>query len=165
LRCRTAGKNAPSGQILSIDDANVYGFGRMPQYYRWTLPQEDMLFSTPSANAFYTSNPYNWTNTLPFIVKAMVVAGNNIFLAGPPDLEDEEESYSTMDNSQTQVVLANQDAALNGAMRGQLRVVDKTSGNTLAMYSVNFLPIWDGMAAAGQSLYLSTLDGRLLCLR
>jgi outer membrane protein assembly factor BamB len=160
-----AGKNAPCGQIMSIDGANVYGFGRMPQFYQWTLPKENMLFSTSRANVFYSSNPYNWTNTLPLVVKAMVATGNRLFLAGPPELEDEEQSFGSLNDTQTQVVLANQDAALNGALGGQLRVVDKSSGTTLAIYGVNFLPVWDGMAVANQSLYLATRDGRVVCLR
>jgi hypothetical protein len=95
----------------------------------------------------------------------MVATGSHLFLAGPPELEDEEQSFATLNDAQTQVVLANQDAALNGADGGQLRVVDKSSGNTLASYSLNFLPVWDGMAAANQSLYLATRDGRVVCLR
>lgn len=158
-----AGKNAPCGQILSIDEANVYGFGRQPRYYQWTLPKENMLFSTSKANSFFMANPYNWTNTLPFFVKAMVVAGDSLFLGGPPDLEDEQQSFSTMNDSQTKTDLANQDAALNGAQGGQLWVVEKATGITKAMYAVNYLPVWDGMAAARQSLYLATRDGRVIC--
>jgi hypothetical protein len=92
-----------------------------------------MLFSTSNENHFYLANPYNWTNTLPFFVKAMVIAQDKLFLAGPPDLEDEQQSFATLDDPQTQVVLANQDAALHGSQGGQLRVVEKGTGNTLAM--------------------------------
>jgi outer membrane protein assembly factor BamB len=159
-----AGLNAPCGQILCIDDANVYGFGRMPQYYRWTVPKENMLFSTSNENHFYLPNPYNWTNTLPFFVKAMVIAQDKLFLAGPPDLEDEQQSFATLDDPQTQVDLANQDAALHGSQGGQLRVVEKATGNTLAMYGVDFLPVWDGMAASRSSLYIATRDGRVVCM-
>jgi outer membrane protein assembly factor BamB len=159
-----AGKNAPCGQILSIDDSNVYGFGRKPQYYRWTVPKENMLFSTSKANNFNGSgNPFNWTNTLPFFVKAMVATPDSLFLAGPPDMEDEEQSFATLNDSQTQADLVDQDAALHGAQGGQLRVVSKADGSTLASYSVDFLPVWDGMAAAGQQLFLATLDGRVVC--
>jgi hypothetical protein len=31
-----AGKYAPSGQMLVHDDKNVYGYGRLPQYFKWT---------------------------------------------------------------------------------------------------------------------------------
>ncbi|MGB2823493.1 MAG: PQQ-binding-like beta-propeller repeat protein, partial [Phycisphaerae bacterium] len=40
-----AGKFTPSGRILTFDDANVYAFGREPQYYKWTAPLEHHLFA------------------------------------------------------------------------------------------------------------------------
>ena len=40
-----AGKSAPAGRILVFDDSQVYGFGRKPQYYRWTTPIEHQLFT------------------------------------------------------------------------------------------------------------------------
>ena len=40
-----SGQTAPAGRILVFDDENVYGFGRKPQYYRWTTPIEHQLFS------------------------------------------------------------------------------------------------------------------------
>jgi hypothetical protein len=39
-----AGKAAPAGRILVFDDDRLYGFGRKPQYYRWTTPIEHHLF-------------------------------------------------------------------------------------------------------------------------
>ena len=47
----TAGKTAPAGKILVFDDATVYGFGRKPQYYRWTTPIEHHLFAAEMATA------------------------------------------------------------------------------------------------------------------
>ena len=40
-----AGKYAPAGRILVFDDKNVYGYGREPQYYKWTTTMENQLFS------------------------------------------------------------------------------------------------------------------------
>jgi hypothetical protein len=40
-----AGQAAPAGRILVFDDETVYGFGRKPQYYRWTTPIEHQLFA------------------------------------------------------------------------------------------------------------------------
>ncbi len=39
-----AGRFAPSGRILVFDDQKVYGYGRKPQYYRWTSPMEYHLW-------------------------------------------------------------------------------------------------------------------------
>ena len=41
-----AGKFAPSGRILVFDEENVYGYGRKPQYLRWTTTLEHQLFAT-----------------------------------------------------------------------------------------------------------------------
>ncbi|UCG58058.1 MAG: PQQ-binding-like beta-propeller repeat protein [Phycisphaerales bacterium] len=46
-----AGKAAPAGKILVFDDSRVYGFGRKPQYYRWTTPIEHQLFSADKTSA------------------------------------------------------------------------------------------------------------------
>ncbi|MDF1814204.1 MAG: PQQ-binding-like beta-propeller repeat protein [Verrucomicrobiales bacterium] len=40
-----AGKYAPSGRILVFDKENVYGYGREPQYLKWTTTLEHQLFS------------------------------------------------------------------------------------------------------------------------
>ena len=40
-----AGRFAPGGRIMVVDDARVYAFGRKPQYYRWTTPLEYRLYA------------------------------------------------------------------------------------------------------------------------
>ena len=40
-----AGKYAPSGRILVFDDEKVYGYGREPQYFKWTTTMQHQLFS------------------------------------------------------------------------------------------------------------------------
>jgi len=40
-----AGTQAPAGRIMVFDDEQIYGFGRKPQYYRWTTPIEHHLFA------------------------------------------------------------------------------------------------------------------------
>ncbi len=40
-----AGKYAPSGRILVFDQDNVYGYGREPEYLKWTTTLEHQLFA------------------------------------------------------------------------------------------------------------------------
>ncbi len=40
-----SGKVAPAGRLLVTDDSHVFGFGRKPKYFRWTVPIEHQLFS------------------------------------------------------------------------------------------------------------------------
>lgn len=40
-----AGKYAPSGRMLVFDDKEVFGYGREPQYLKWTTTMQNQLFS------------------------------------------------------------------------------------------------------------------------
>ena len=52
-----SGKAAPAGRILVFDDANVYGFGRRPEYYKWTTPIEHQLFAAGKTFADLPERP------------------------------------------------------------------------------------------------------------
>jgi hypothetical protein len=108
----------------------------------------------------------DWKTDVPVIVRAMAKAGSNLFVMGPPDLVDEEESFRLLvGNAKTiQQKLARQDAALRGAEGGILLAVSATDGRTLARIPLDALPTWDGLIAAQGRLYLSTTDGRVICL-
>jgi hypothetical protein len=45
-----------------------------------------------------------------------------------------------------------------------LLAVSTDDGETIATHKLDVPPTWDGMAAAGRRLFLSTVDGRVLCL-
>jgi len=114
---------------------------------------------------------YHWTRDLPLFVRAMVLCwqapgkGKTLFVAGPPDITDEESAFKRLTSRDPKVheVLARQDAVLNGSQGGMLRAVSPADGSTLAKWTLPSLPVWDGMAATSGRLYLSTIDGRVLC--
>ncbi|MHC4328228.1 MAG: hypothetical protein ACYSWW_08935, partial [Planctomycetota bacterium] len=54
--------------------------------------------------------------------------------------------------------------AFEGRAGGQLWVMDKANGNVISRYALNTIPVFDGMAAADDSLYVSTVDGHVFCL-
>ncbi len=99
------------------------------------------------------------------MVRAMVKANDKLFIAGPPDLIDEEDTFQrTMardPNLASQLI--QQDDALAGKAGGLMRVVSAADGSTLAEYQLDALPAWDGMAAASGRLYMSTTDGNVIC--
>ncbi len=107
---------------------------------------------------------HHWTADVPLLVRTMVKAGGKLFVAGPPDLIDEEETFGrlTARDEKVQKVLAEQNAALAGAQGGVLRVVSATDGRNLAEYKLTSLPVWDSMAVAGRRLFLSTEDGSVV---
>jgi hypothetical protein len=77
----------------------------------------------------------------------MVLAGDKLIMAGPPDLVPEDDPY----------------AAFDGKLGAGLWVVSAADGQKLAEYSLDSQPAFDGLIAAGGRLYLSTADGSVLC--
>ncbi len=106
-----------------------------------------------------------WTQDLPIYVRAMVLAGPSLFVAGPPDIIDEEETFQklTERDEEVQTLLRTQDEALNGGLGGWLLAVNPDTGQIEQRYKMDALPIWDGMAAANGQLFLSTTEGSVVC--
>ncbi len=170
-----AGKFAPSGQILVHDQETVYGYGRKPQYLKWTTTMEHQLFAA-SKEAEVVKEPakpgvpalqhpkFLWTKDVPLYARSMALAARTLFVAGPPDLVDEEAAFKALAQrgEDARKRVAEQDAALGGARGGLLRAVSAQDGQTLAELKLDALPVWDGMAAAGGRLFLATTDGRVI---
>ncbi|MEQ1831020.1 MAG: hypothetical protein ABL921_34050, partial [Pirellula sp.] len=106
-----------------------------------------------------------WTSDVPIYVRAMVLSGNKLFIAGPLDIIDEEETFKLLSerDSEVQALLAKQDGAIDGKMSGLLLAVNCDSGEVENQLDLGSLPAWDGMAGASGRLYLSTIDGQLMC--
>jgi hypothetical protein len=98
------------------------------------------------------------------LVRAMVLAGKTLWLAGPPDLIDEPRTLQAFDAPATQELLARQAAALEGSEGAVLWAVSATDGTRLAERQLDALPVFDGMIAAGNRIYYATVDGRLIAL-
>jgi outer membrane protein assembly factor BamB len=175
-----AGKNAPAGRIMVFDDTSVYGYGRTPRYYQWRTPMEYHLFAA-SKDPEIVRKPigpkdkkgrqrrlqhprYDWSHAVPLQARAMVLAADTLFLAGPPDVVDEEEAFARFGDAAIDKKLAQQDAALWGEQGALLWAVSTGDGKKLAELRLDTLPVFDGMAAAGGRLFLATTDGRVLCL-
>ena len=176
-----AGHYAPAGRIMVVGQNGVYGYGRKPQYFTWTTPLEYRLFG--AAREFKqvevpvhrgprgkrprikgTRPIINWSHEVPLQARGMVLAGDRLFIAGHPDVVDEERAFNRLNQEKFQRKLHRQRAALEGKEGALLRVVSPADGSKLAQYRMDSPPRWDGMAAANGRLYVATLDGELLCL-
>ena len=171
-----AGKTAPAGRLLVFNDTTVYGFGRKPQYYRWSTPMEDQLFATDKAAPPASELPakqdgsptfrvkFHWTQDLPLLARAMVLAGETLFMAGPPQFLSEEQTFKHITEPAIQPDLLKQELAYEGRAGGLLRAVKATTGEKLGELRLDSPPVFDGMAAANGRLFLSTVSGQVICL-
>ena len=182
-----AGRVIPAGRPLVFDDETVYGYGRLWNYYRWTTPLEFHLFAADkqpeivsagterkpvkkngkrvgSRDRRVTKFVSDWSDDVSVQINSMVLTENALFAAGPPDLQDEEESVKSLGNPQTQEKLAEQSAAFEGRRGALLVAVSRDGGEKLATYRLEFVPRFDSLIAANERLYLSTVDGEVRCL-
>jgi len=94
------------------------------------------------------SRKRRWSVAVPIRVRAMVAAGDKLFVSGTPDRVPADDPW----------------AAYEGRDGGLLWAVSKEDGKTQAEHALASPPVWDGMAAAGGRLYLATVGGEVLCL-
>jgi len=107
---------------------------------------------------------YKWKLDKPDIqVRGLVLAGDSLFVAGPPDVVDEEAAFFALDDADVLEMLSEQSALLEGKDGGRLWAVSAGTGERLAEYRLDSLPVWDGLVAAGGNLYLTTMNGETLC--
>jgi len=173
-----AGREVPGGRILVFDGQAVYGFGRKADYYYWSTPLAYHLFAAdkePEVIASPDKRPrvpdwgqrqirYRWTGEVPALVRAMVLASGTLFLAGPPELVDEERAYRDPTDPATAARLGEQEAAARGEKGSRLWAVSAADGRKLAECPLEGVPVFDGMAATPGRLYLAMADGRVICL-
>ena len=187
-----AGNQAPAGRMLVVDGQSVYGFGRMNQYHRngshvglgqtryrlyacSTKPQP--ADKTPAkAKAKGKAKPKPpaaakpatlWSVPAALEARGMVLAGETLFVAGPPDFlgdaNDVPKDYPYFIQASDED-LAKQDRALAGQTGGLLLAVSADDGRRLAETKLQSPPVFDGMIAANGRLYVCTMAGQVICL-
>ena len=99
----------------------------------------------------------------PLHVRAMVLAKDTLFVAGPPDVVDEDEAFKRPFDPQVVAKLAKQDEAYRGKHGAILMAVSTKNGQEVSKLDLPAPPVWDGMAAAQGCLFVSGQDGQLTC--
>lgn len=90
-----------------------------------------------------------WTTTgLPMRVNAMLLAGDTIFVAGPPDVADPEDPWSV----------------IGGKKGGLLGAYTAEDGKSLGEIKLAAPPIFEGLTAAHEKLFISMQNGKVVCL-
>ena len=102
------------------------------------------------------------------LVRAMVLCdpsekSKTLFIAGLPDMVDEDAVKANMASPDILDGLKKQDAAWLGKKGALFWAVSGADGTKLAEYELAAPPIFDGMIAARGRLYVVTMDGHVIC--
>jgi hypothetical protein len=156
-----------SGQILVFDETTTYALkvyterrGHSPEFRPGTGYQliadrnttepvlDEMDIGAEKGRGFSRTELPIWSERIPIRVHGMLLARQRLYLAGPPDLPPDQGAYEAM-------------IGKRGAL---FRVVSTYDGSTLAEFEMEEVPVFDGLIAAGDRLYMSSMDGTLICL-
>ncbi|UCG56572.1 MAG: hypothetical protein JSU70_17120, partial [Phycisphaerales bacterium] len=109
---------------------------------------ESEAFGLDKMIGYTRAEPPIWTQWLPVRTRAMVKAGDTLFVAGTPDVLDPKDPY----------------AAFEARKGAKLVAVSAEDGKTLSETPLESPPVFDGLIAAGSRLFASLQDGSLVCL-
>lgn len=163
-----ANRAAKTGQLLCAGPKKTYAVQAYPSRNLQSplfMPNDKgyLLFADPNDNEPFldyrtvgTTKGWGWTRQappawhqwLPIRIRAMVLADDKLFVAGPPDLLFPNDPM----------------AAFEGRAGGKLRTISAETGETLAQIELGSPPVFDGLIAAENCLYLSTVDGKVICM-
>ncbi|MFO8012154.1 MAG: PQQ-binding-like beta-propeller repeat protein [Phycisphaerae bacterium] len=148
------------GYLLFADDnANEPGFlkktkkGEGPGLLEW-LPDASRKDNhrrggrgVEKGTGYVRHAPEKWQTMIPVRVRAMLLAGDRLVVAGPPDVVPEDDPL----------------AAFEGRAGAVLQVRSAKDGTCLASRKLASPPVFDGLSTARGRLYMATRDGKVLC--
>ena len=145
---------------MSWYEYQLFGMKRVPSTAPAPKPASVHIVRTPVKSWV----KYTWTRDIPCLARGMVLAGDKLFVAGPPRILDERKSFLSPQASDIRKAAAEQEAAWAGKKGGLLLSVDPKDGNLLSRCKLDVAPTWDGLIAAQGRLFMSALDGSVVCV-
>ena len=177
------GNEVPSGRIMAYNGKSIYGFGR-DSYNggntgQWRGGEKYHLYSVDRSTIKPNPVPntkgkkgkkkapkaqfdYRWTTDVPLLATGLVVGKNAVVIAGPPDVIKTAGSTGT-----SALKLLNPEetvAAWSGNRGGILYVASTDNGAKRMQYSLPSPPVFDGLSAANNHLFLSLKDGCVMSM-
>ncbi|NIP28465.1 MAG: PQQ-binding-like beta-propeller repeat protein [Phycisphaerae bacterium] len=174
----------PTGRIMVLDKSRCFAFRASPlgnmlhprtTYHLYavdkepskSLPQDKQRKKKGREDGPRISgHTVHWyRKSIPLLINAMALGGKNLFVAGPPDMADETKmlGYLPGANDDINRQLKAQEQAWRGKHGGLLWVVSAENGEILAEYKIDNIPVYDGMSVAQGRVFISLIDGRMLC--
>ena len=149
------GNVSPAGRLLTFDDGKlIYGYGRMAYlagkgHVRPDMAKDYKLFAEvldPAPKATRNEERkrrIKWTAQLPFVARSIVLTRDALLVAGGESPTESAESHGP----------------------GTFWVASREDGSKRAACALPAPPVLDGMALTDAGVFVSTIDGSVVCLR
>ena len=101
---------------------------------------------------------------MPLFATGLTLADKVLLVAGAPKVVDEKQDWEKIYEADVEARLKKQDELLLGTEGAMLWTVDAQSGKKLNQLKLPAIPVWDGMIAANNKVYICLKNGELICL-
>ncbi|MHC4200301.1 MAG: outer membrane protein assembly factor BamB family protein, partial [Planctomycetota bacterium] len=178
------GNRAPAGRLVALRGDTVHGFGRTTPYdcfdnFAGLNLKRYHVFSAPAKpvvrrGEFETVDwgkrtvkrkgeviKYNWSRDVGVRARALAVAGNSIFLAGPRNVLY---GVGPREIRKARALVREHADEFAGREGARLVIVSTRDGRKLGEMALGAAPVHQGLVAADGALYMTTVDGRAVCL-
>ena len=147
----------PTGVLMVYDNKAIWGVkrkgdsnGQYSLFQKANTPFSEKEESLPDFRKISPEQAQAcvWIKDHPVRTKAMLKSGEHLFMGVMP----------------VDIPLDDPHAAYEGRKGGKIWIVAARDGSKVAEYDLGSPAVWDGMAAANRRLYVSLMDGSVLCL-
>jgi len=178
----------PSGRVMVLDESRAYAFRAEPlgnmllprTAYRLYSADKEPSEQAPQPDETARSikrrglqkgltigaHKVHWQKeSLPLLVNAMALGDQTLFIAGPPDLADETRMLGYLPGADDDMnrQLKAQNDAWRGSHGGMLWAMSARTGEKVAEYRTDSVPVSDGMSVAEGNVFISMIDGSVVC--
>jgi len=159
-----------SGRILCTANDTVYGYGReklasaaaghrYDTYHLYAASLKSALVPDRKGKQRAVKSRPTWADRTSITVRAMVLGGDRLTVAGPLDLSKKNQKVMAYENEGDTL------AAFQGGKGIVLRVVRASDGRRLSETKLAGMPVFDGLSLANGNLYLASKYGVVTCFR
>jgi hypothetical protein len=135
------------GQLLVFDDQAVYGVHVHTDSIR---VRRGMTLGAKGYRLFgreHDAKQDRWSVFVPMRIRAMVLATDKLYVAGPPDVVPKDDPL----------------AAIEGRRGAAIWAVSAANGKKLATIPLDAQPVFDGLIATAGRLFVTTQGGHVIC--
>ena len=162
----------PTARIMVCGEDEVYGC--QDGYERIRTPVFIASSKRPEIKTVkrkkrqYRRVLHRWTEPVPLHVFGLVLAGDTLFMAGPPRIDAAKTrellKVATTDQYELPPTLRDAVDTFAGQKGGVLCAISKAEGEKTMEMKLATVPVFDGLIAAMGRLYMSMRDGAVMCL-
>ena len=170
-----AAKTYPTARIMVCDEDQVYGYQdgyesiREPLLMAWNKDAKVITKKNAKKKTTVRQVTSNWKAAVPLCVEGIVLSGDTLFMAGSPTIDRsrvlELLAKQNLDRHDADSIFKNAEDTITGKKGGVLYAADQKDGSRRLQIELPSVPVFDGMIAADERLYISLKNGDVMCFR